>query len=1371
MSGLNVRSLASLLVVALFTLPLIAPLISAIPVSAQVAPLEVTNFVVTPGGELGFILNRTEAGSPAQGPALFFWASKNPDTKLTDFNGDGVVDEFLLATLFVGPYVGPTSVEVVFGTLLINETIGAWLGAGEGDIYLKVTSARVIGSDAVVSYPFFKLIVDPAKREKALKVLDAVDSPKEDFAYYTFFGRSNYTEFVLNLSAIGIGLGADRTLEFADAVNFTLIKATQELYASNGTMAAAEGTNFLGRPNHGDGVLFGRQALDIVRGHNVVRLNGTIGDFPLQFPTDLTTVGDITIAYQAFKLLATVKNGSTEISGVNWTKIDKSRIVETDDYDVIFNHTVASIGWTKTVNIYPTVKSTFNPSIEGHPEILEVGDKIDIEFRNFRPGAYTARIAFFVRPDLTYVKLPVEKSQSVVVPAAGSATLTDIAIPDNPYGGRFILVTVNVSAGWALAGPVQRIYPIIWDVRGFHNNGSLAGAPFAGATFAPGEYIFVYGKGFLVQPPVIDLVNVTTEVRIPLTVEAFTGVFLNGSFGAIVQIPPGTVLYHGNVVTLRAYTGDFATTNNRATNTSSVALGTTVRVFIEPRPGITSIHPDPIAGIGLGATRYPFPADWEPLAERRFKLLVYGAPAGALSFNVTLQPVNISVALNVPRTGVGSLLATFDVPEAPFGSYQVQVKSGDLAWISNNTVQRMLNVTATAAAFNPAQGRFDKRVLLEVPVNLTIRGYGFEAGKALKFDVPVLGIFDASLTAGHKDNPVQAVAGANGRFEGWINLPTIITAPGTYIIRLHQSPAEATIIITIGVPPPFTVKVVTGAAKFADLPLDIWVLAFYGGSIARDDQVVSGSVRVSVYLRTGGTTIISTVTPVVAVPGQAVYYASFNAAEEFKPADVRGRDLLVVATAKGKFSPIALEDAAVDVTSVAIPPVMLEDLMTAISERIEEFDKVVRQLKSNLSKLDTLSEDLGDLKTGVTAIRGDIAAVSKALKGNVSLIIDLLKGNVSLIKDLLDKVNTTVLLVGDDVKATLSNRLDRINTTLIGISGDVTEIMKLVREANLSISGVVVVEAGRVIAELRDSRDRIVGAIVANATALSDLIRAVRIDLDGVRALLVEVNKNVDNINKSVGLVGQAVLVVGDDVRAVLSRLDRINGTLKGISDGVAEITTDVRGLAKLVREANLSISRVVVDEAGRVVAELRSSEGRIVGAISTNAATLSDLIRTVETRVLGDVRGLSDALAAFQSEAFSRLDAVAGGVDTVRSDLARLRTDAAAMAGVVAGIQATVSRVDTNVGGLVETVRTIATTVDSVNRAVPGLATKADVSGAQAAITGAVDRAKTDIVGAVEEAKGAAAAGSRNWGIINAILIIIAIAILAYTTFVARRP
>lgn len=1220
MSGLDVRRLASLLVVALFVLPLLAPLIAAVPVSAQVTPLRVTNFVITAGGELGFILNRTVliAGHPVQGaPVLYFWASKNPDTTLVNPG----VEEFLLATLAVG-----TTPGVIFGTLIVNETIGGWLGAGSGSIYLKVTSSRATGAIAVVS-DAFTLLVDTATIERALKVLHApTDSPRRDFAYYTFFGRSNYPEFVLNLSAIGIGLGVGRTLERADAVNFTLIKGTQELYASNGTKAAArDKTNFLRSPKN-----FGKQAGDAP--HNVVRLNGTIEDFALLFPTDLTTVNaTITVAYQAFKLIATVKNGSTTISGVNWTKIDKSRIVATGRATdtAIFNFTVASVGWTQTVNIYPTVRFSFTPS----PGVVE--GSASIELRNFKPGTYTPRVAFFARlPDFTYVELPVKASPAsfIAVPAPTGTTSFTVTIPDNPYGGRPILATVNVSAGWALAGPSPIRVNATITVRGFDNTGSLASP-----TFAPGEHLFIVGRGFLVVTPDVDLVNGT--VRIPLTVAASTGVFGNGSFGAIVQIPPGIALYDTNSVILRVYTGDPATTTNIATAAGTVSLGT-VRVFIEPRPRIIQILPTASARVDLGAAKFPSPATWEPEAARKFTLLVYGAPPGALRFNVSLFSPTITFALNVPRTGVGSLSATFDVPEAPFvtGGYRVRVAStGVGAWDSDSAVQRRLNISATLAAVDPADNVAKKRVFLPVAVNLTVQGYGFEAGRAVKYDIPTLGLRDIPLLSGPAASPASVVASPRGSFAGWIDLPSIIRTPGVYSIRVYQNP-EAEIIITIGVPPPFTVRVVTGAAKFADLPLDIWVLAFYGGSLARQDQVMR--VDLAVYLRVGDGTRIFTPATTVAVPGQAIFYSRFTA-----PADAIGKDLLVVATVRAKFSPIAAEDIASDVTSVAVPPATLSDLIAAIFTGVDIFNSALEQLLEQLTaisgKLDTLSTALG---TAVTTIRSDIAA------------------------------------------------------------------------------------------------------------ARSD-----------IRALLVEVNTNV-------GLVANAVLTVADQNNAILARLGDMDAKLTDVGSGVARLSTDVAGLATLIRSANLSITKVVTDQAGRVVAALSDSEGRIVGAISTNARTLSDLITASEGRVRADVKAVSDALATFQSGAFSKLDAIASSVDTVRGDVSRLRTDATATANVVVGIQTAVNRIDTNVGGLVDTAKTIATTVDSINKAVPGLATKADVSGAQSAIVGEISKAKSDLQSAVKSAEDAASTSSRNWGVINAILVIIAIAVLAYSTFVARR-
>jgi hypothetical protein len=313
------------------------------------------------------------------------------------------------------------------------------------------------------------------------------------------------------------------------------------------------------------------------------------------------------------------------------------------------------------------------------------------------------------------------------------------------------------------------------------------------------------------------------------------------------------------------------------------------------------------------------------VADRRFTVLAYGIDPTRARFNVSIisAPVEIRVATNIPRTGVGSLLATFDVPEAPFRSYQVRLCVGGAGCptqvgISVSDVKKMLNVSATLAAVDPADNVAKKRVFLPVAVNLTVQGYGFEAGKDVKYSVPTLGLRDIPLLSGPAASPASVVASAKGSFAGWIDLPSIIRAPGVYSIRVYQNP-EAEILITIGVPPPFTVRVVAGAAKFADLPLDIWVLAFYGGSLARQDQVTR--VDLAVYLRIGDETRVFTPATTVAVPGQAVFYARLTA-----PADALGRDLLVVATVRAKFSPIAAEDIASDVTSVAIPPATISEL-------------------------------------------------------------------------------------------------------------------------------------------------------------------------------------------------------------------------------------------------------------------------------------------------------------------------------------------------------------------------------------------------------------------------------------------------------------
>jgi len=424
-----------------------------------------------------------------------------------------------------------------------------------------------------------------------------------------------------------------------------------------------------------------------------------------------------------------------------------------------------------------------------------------------------------------------------------------------------------------------------------------------------------------------------------------------------------------------------------------------------------------------------------------------------------------------------------------------------------------------------------------------------------------------------------------------------------------------------------------------------------------------------------------------------------------------------------------------------------------VSSKGEVLARIDTALGTVLAKLD-------DLDARLVAVHGDTAVI-RTMVGDIKLTLESLNATIAGIKDDAVVIKTSAGFIKAKVEefiALLPSIVEFVNATVTDIKSGIE-----------AIKG----DTGFIKAKVED----IIALLSAASTTLSkvaDDVSAVRSDIAAVRGDIAEVKALVLAVNDNVGLVGQAVLVVADLNMAVLDKLDKMNATLVGVSGGVAKLSTDVAGLASLVKAANLSISQIVVDQAGRIVVALRDSEGKISGLIATNAKTLSDLITAVGKDVAGvadSVKKVSDTLAAFQSGTFSKLDAISGSVDAARADLARLRTDAAAMASVVAGIQTTVSRVDTNVGGLVDTAKAIATTVDSINRAVPGLATKADVSGAQTAITGAIDRAKSDLQSAVKSAEDTASTSARNWGVINAILIIIAIIILAYSTFVARRP
>jgi methyl-accepting chemotaxis protein len=1235
-SGLSYR-LVSALVLAMLLLPLLAPFAGfVVPARAQSEIFTIKSVLAVPEALLGFYLNYTQARSVVglTGLTLDFFISADGAAAI------GARD------VRVARVTVTVDTRDVFGTLKLpdNTTLFNLLGSSTGTLFVKVTDGfRVI----VASVPFDL---------RASRLFEALKLSKTRLAFYnnTEFGVTSATNLTIDLRPYGLGI----TLGTFD-YNVTRLVSEEHVYRLiefNRTRGTYESDVATWKALNSYGNYFTV---------NFTRLN----EFPLNNPERTATFLGVTFNYEDFIL--------EYFAGVfenykNAIKVDAGRQANTMPRDFTNEVEVRfSLAWpsTRTVDIFPSVAVTgVNRNAAGVTGELNVGDTITFALRNFPKNMWIFWEAWVygatLSPRLYSVNITAI-SVTYMTGATGSASFT-LSVRATQYGGRVIaytFTTANATLGPFRGAPAtntttnavwrEAIKPhvFIWS---FDNVGAISTT----RPIAPGSYVLVVGRGFIAEPLRFELVRQADGVRLAdLTMRRMIGVLDNGSFAAIVQLPVETLppTLDGTSVYVVARGTVTETNVGRTANivppgTATLTLrynGLAAAVYINPDPRAVSVSSFGANRIVLGGDVFPHAAVWEPVERRTITVEAIGLniAQAVRAVNVTFISIdpttpgltyraNATLALNEPVT-FGYFRKTYPVPTLPHtpSGYQVRVfNRTTLIGESQSLRLYAARINATIAVIDPADGVPRKAVTLASIQDVEVVGFGWAARLDARHDVqPIAFAVNIPL----------ATSGVDGSLRGTVRLPLYVTQPGSYRILVYQDETRVSPSIrlssfadvSVGVLPAFTIKLMTSAIKLADLPIDVWVVAYFGGSVASVGQVVS--VTVDAIARGVGTARIA-LAPEPQAGTRAVFYGSLDLVRTFGDA-VKGKEVLLSATAVGRYTAGAPLQEAYDVAVVSVPPATISDILSAITLGFEIIDNFVVQLTAISDKLDTLSTALG---SAVTTIRGDIA---------------------------------------------------------------------------------------------------------------------------GVRTLLLEVNTNV-------GLVANAVLTVADQNEAILARLSDMDAKLTGVSSGVAKISTDVDGLATLIRSANLSIARVVTDQAGRVVAALSDSEGRIVGAISTNAKTLSDLITASEGRVRGDVKAVSDALAAFQSGAFSKLDAIASSVDTVRADVSRLRTDATATANVVVGIQTAVNKIDTNVGGLVDTAKTIATTVDSINKAVPGLATKADVSGAQTAITGAIDKAKSDLQSAVKSAEDAASTSSRNWGVINAILVFIAIAVLAYSTFVARR-
>ncbi len=233
--------------------------------------------------------------------------------------------------------------------------------------------------------------------------------------------------------------------------------------------------------------------------------------------------------------------------------------------------------------------------------------------------------------------------------------------------------------------------------------------------------------------------------------------------------------------------------------------------------------------------------------------------------------------------------------------------------------------------------------------------------------------------------------------------------------------------------------------------------------------------------------------------------------------------------------------------------------------------------------------------------------------------------------------------------------------------------------------------------------------------------------LSALNALGDNMTLKLSDVNAS---LAQLIISKGNEVVAAIGvKLDALNATLVSVAGDVAYIKTVVGTLSVNLtdlRNAQAEIKDLVVSSAGEVKALITTSAGNITASIDAVKALVQAGL-PVDTGTI-----------------LSRIDA--------------LRTSVGGVSDKLDGLAATLSGVDSKVNDIKSLATDTKSLATDIKNALPNLATKTDVGG----VKSSVEDASKD----VKDAVAGVSSSVTMFGAVNAVLVVIAIALLAFSIF-----
>ena len=280
-------------------------------------------------------------------------------------------------------------------------------------------------------------------------------------------------------------------------------------------------------------------------------------------------------------------------------------------------------------------------------------------------------------------------------------------------------------------------------------------------------------------------------------------------------------------------------------------------------------------------------------------------------------------------------------------------------------------------------------------------------------------------------------------------------------------------------------------------------------------------------------------------------------------------------------------------------------------------------------------------------------------------------------------------------------------------------------------------------------------------------------------------------------VLGTATLTVTSKLDEISGKLDDIKSYLEGmnativeIKDGVAVIKTDVGEIKIKLDAVNASISGLIVDSKGEVLAKIDTATGTILARLDAINAVITSIqgdVATIKTDV-GTIKADVGTIKSIVENNNALLLEIKDGVATIKTDVGTIKADVAAIKPVITSIQGDIATIKTEIGeikmklpvdtqtllntlqGLINSKSSdIMSKLDEILQAVNGvsnnMASKTDVT----ALSNKVDdvASKIDSVGQkVESSAGALSA----YGIATIGLVIVTLAASIYGFFFKKE-